>query len=83
MFNMSISSISNYVPEIRFASPKQITENITKIAVPLIILAAVSMPQQAEAITYVECFNNCDKHRDVDALSKFVCYALCAIFSKG
>lgn len=80
---MTINSISNYVPKIQFASPKQITEHITKIAVPVIILAAVSMPLQAEAVTMADCFGNCDKHRDANALSKLVCYTLCAIFSKG
>ena len=80
---MTISSVLNYVPTVRIASSEQMTRNLKKIAVPSIILSGAVMIQEVEAVTMAECFQNCDRHRDADALSKLVCYALCAIFSKG
>ena len=82
---MTISStftLSNTISNNKFASPECVVKNIQKIAIPIIVLVTTSMIQGAQAITYVECVNKCDEHRDTDAFSKLICYALCAIFAK-
>lgn len=78
-----VASISSYVPRFRIASSDQMARNLTKIALPAIALAASAMMYQAQAVTYVECINNCDLHREAHELAKLICYTLCAIFSKG
>lgn len=80
---MRPAAVLDYVSEIKIASPKQVVENLSKIAIPAIALVATSMIQGAQAIPYVECINNCDRHRDAHPLAKLICYALCARFSKG
>ena len=80
---MIISSLSSYIQTIRIAPPEQIIKNLTKIAIPVIALSGAAMVHTAQAVTMAECFENCDKHRDAHELAKLICYALCAIFSKG
>jgi hypothetical protein len=82
MLKMNISTISNYVPKIRIASPEQAVKNLTKIAIPAIAFVGASMIHGAQAISYVECHNNCDKHRDAHELAKLICYIACMIFAK-
>lgn len=79
---MSIAAISSYVPTIRIASPQQVLRNLTKIAIPIIMLVSAALVREAKAVTYVECFENCDKHREAHELAKLFCYTLCAIFAK-
>jgi len=79
---MSVSAILNYVPKIRIASPEQIVKNLKNIAIPAITLVAVSMINGAQAISYAECFDNCNEHREAHPLAKLLCYTLCAIFAK-
>lgn len=87
---MDFSAISKYVsnglgylPTFTLATPQQVVKNVTRLALPAILLVAVAMAREARAITYVECINNCDEHRDAHELAKLLCYTLCLIFAKG
>ena len=77
----SLSTISNYIPSIRFPSTQQACKNVTKLALPIVTLVGASMIHAAEAIPYVECIDNCNAHRDIHPLARLICQALCAIFS--
>jgi hypothetical protein len=79
---MRLSSITNYVPKFRISSPEQVAKNLQKITLPAIAFFVVSMIKGAQAISYVECIDNCDKNRDTPHLAKLICYTLCAIFAK-
>lgn len=76
------TNISDYIPKIRLASPEQVTKNLTKIAIPTITLAALTMINSVQSIPFTECIDNCNKHRDVHDLAKLLCYTLCWLFAK-
>lgn len=80
---MKLSAISSYVPSIRIATPREAANNLKKIALPAIALVGVSMIRGARAVTYVECFDNCNEHREAHPLAKLICYAICAIFAEN
>ncbi len=46
---MLVSRISNYVPTVKIASPEQMLNNLSRIAVPAIALAGLSMIIMAAA----------------------------------
>jgi hypothetical protein len=47
---MRISSLTNHLPSVRLATPKQIVRNLTLIALPAIALAGLAYaPKAAEA----------------------------------
>ena len=78
---ISYANISNYIPKIGIVSPQQTVKNLTKLAVPVIALAATSMVNGAQAIKYNECFENCGKHRDAHELAILLCQVLCFFFA--
>lgn len=43
----------------------------------------ITGPHGTHGITLVECYANCDKHRDAHEIAKLICYTLCSIFSKN
>ena len=51
---IKLSAISNYVPNVRIATPREAANNLKKIALPAIVLVGASMIQGAKAITYVQ-----------------------------
>ena len=76
-----IPNVSNYVPKIGIASPQQAVKNLTKIAIPVIALVAVSMVNEAQSIRYTDCIINCNEHRDAHDLAKLLCHTLCLFFA--
>lgn len=82
MTSLSLSSVSNYIPRIGLPSPQQACRNVTKLAVPIIALAFASMISAAKAITYAECMNNCNAHRDIHPLARLLCQTMCLLFAK-
>lgn len=73
---------SNYLPQIRIASPKQVVKNLQKIAVPIIILLGASMAAEAHAANYSDCIDSCNRHRDAHPLAKLICYTMCLFLAK-
>lgn len=80
---MNVGAISNYIPNVRLSSPTTMISRLTTIAVPIIALAGISSITGARAITYVECIDQCNEHRDAGDLAKLLCYTLCLIFARG
>jgi len=48
----------------------------------LMLPFGVTSAHGTHGVTIVECFENCDKHREANELAKLICYTLCAFFSK-
>lgn len=80
---MSIQAITNHLSNIRLATPKEIKNRLTKLAVPVVTITALAIAQKAQSITVAECFKNVDDNKDAHELAKIICYALCLLFSKG
>jgi hypothetical protein len=83
IFEMRISSISSYIPKIRIATPKEAISNLTKLAVPIIVLVAASTVREVIGDPFVDCINACDRNgRDAHELAKLLCYAMCWLITK-
>ena len=80
---MRASAISEKFPNFEIQSQEQIVKNIKRVAIPVIAFTAISMISGAQAITYVECFDNCNKTQDASELAVLLCQTLCLIFAKG
>ena len=77
-----VPNVSNYVPNIGIASPQQAVKNLSKIAIPVITFVAASMINEAQAIPYAECIQNCNEHQDDNPLAILkICHILCFFFS--
>ena len=80
---MNLSAISNYVPKIGIASPQKAVENLTKIAIPVIVLVGASMINETGARNpYTDCVEGCYRERDAHDLAKLLCHILCELFAK-
>ncbi|MDX8431583.1 MAG: hypothetical protein SNF33_07285 [Candidatus Algichlamydia australiensis] len=84
---MSFDALSGYVQRagsyVPAVSKDQVIKNVGTYAVPAITIAATSMINGAEAVTFVDCMNKCNENPDVSPLAVLVCQTLCAIFAKG
>lgn len=72
----SPASLNTFTPFRKIQLPSRNTV-ITMVGV----LAITSIPV-ANAITYTECFENCQAHQDAHPLAVLICQALCALFSE-
>lgn len=80
---MRASAVSDKFPNFEVQPQKQIVKNIKRVAIPVIALTAISMISGAQAITYVECFDNCNKTSDASGIALLLCQTLCLVFAKG
>lgn len=59
-------------------SRNQLTKNIATVALPTIALAITANLPTANAASYIECINSCDRW---ETESKFICHLLCLLFA--
>ncbi|MDN3505434.1 MAG: hypothetical protein P0S95_07660 [Rhabdochlamydiaceae bacterium] len=79
---MKLSAISNYASTIRIATPEEVVDRLSKIAIPAILVFAASKVKETQAISYVECIDNCNSHPDANPLAVLICQAICLVFCK-
>ena len=81
-----LNTLSNEVyralPEMPKVDLSGVTRRSATIALPAIALGAFLMAQEAEAIPYVECFENCNRWPDVHPLAQLTCQLLCFFFAE-
>lgn len=55
------AQVVSVFPKYRFANPHEIINRLTRIAVPVLTIAGVSIAQQANAgpVAYMACMNTC------------------------
>jgi len=78
MNGISLNSVKPYLPSVQLASPQQMINNVTKIAVPVIALTGAAMMATARADDFTDCIEACDRNGpDAHPLAKLLCYSMC------